>query len=60
MTRCEICGRYEDCLIVDEFFNEIIPFGWEDETEVGMAICGDCYDMAYPIDSYKRRREDDW
>lgn len=52
--RCENCGNYDDCLIVDSNGDEIIVLA--DEPELyGTVLCPDCYSMIY-----RRGWNEDW
>lgn len=45
--RCSICGNEEDCIIVNEWGDEIVVIPEEAWAEFGEAMCCDCYAMVY-------------
>lgn len=44
---CSNCGRDEDCIIINEWGDEIAVFPEEAWAEFGEAICCDCHSMIY-------------
>lgn len=59
MTRCENCGSFEDCLVVNDLGDEIIVCG-DDPEEYGTLICPDCYSMIYGGGWREDWFRDDW
>lgn len=55
MTRCDNCGSYEECLIIDGFGDEIIG-----DEDCGTPICPDCYSVIYRRGWNEDWYRDDW